>query len=61
MEGALEAHRGGDAGKGLAVDGRWRTSAEKTGDAGPENKQEKTENNKEPTKQGKSRKGAQIR
>jgi hypothetical protein len=38
MEGALEAHHGGDAEKGLAVDGGQRTGTEKTGDAGPENK-----------------------
>ena len=52
MEGALEAHLGGDGRKGLTVDSRWRTGAKKTGDAGPENKhkQEKTENSKEPTK-----------
>jgi hypothetical protein len=52
MKGALEAHRDGDTRKGPAMDGGRRTSTEKTSDVGPENKdkQEKTENNKEPTK-----------
>ena len=52
MEGALEAHCSGDAGKGLIVDGGWQISAKEIGDAGPESKhkQEKTKNNNEPTK-----------
>ena len=37
-EGVLEAHRGGDTKKGLAVDGGWRTSAKRTDDAGPKKK-----------------------
>jgi hypothetical protein len=55
MERALEAHHGGDAGKGLVVDCGWRIGAEKIDDAEPKNKHklEKTKNNKELTKQGK--------
>jgi hypothetical protein len=60
-EGVLEAHCGGDAGKGLVVDGGQRIGLEKTSDTGPKSKhkQKKTGNNKELTKQEKSKKGAQ--
>ena len=49
-KGELEAHHGGDAEKGLAIDGGRRTSAEKTSNARVlenKHKQEKTKNNKE--------------
>jgi hypothetical protein len=68
MEGTLEAHCGGDAGKDLAVDGGRQTGAEKTGlenkhkqekwktTRNQQNKKKKKEKKK---KKKKNRKGAQ--